>query len=82
VRLSELVHKYNAGSGYYADGCKGPSPPLTIAGYAAGDSGDRLMSILVRLALLGLSLATITPVARGATLDAPHAASMPMATTR
>ncbi len=37
--------------------------------------GDFAVNYLIRIAMLGISLATITPVARGATPDAPQPVS-------
>jgi len=37
------------------------------------------MTILIRIALMAISVATITPVARGATLDGAHGAAAPAA---
>ena len=44
--------------------------------------GDCLVKYLIRIAMMGISLATITPVARGATLDGAGAMHSAAAETR
>lgn len=47
---------------------------LNKGGQAPPADGDFAVKYLIRIAMMGLSLATITPVARGATLGSSSAA--------
>lgn len=69
-RFQRLTHKYNAALRYSSLSSKGPSARSTKAASCRPPMETLDVKYLIRIAMTGLSLATITPVARGATLDA------------
>ena len=75
TELPRQAHKFNAQAMDYPSGRRTPSHRSTSGreAYPPPVNGDLHMTYLIRIALLGISVATITPVARGATLDAPQA---------